>query len=58
MIPLSLWVSSSLLSPEWPGDLFTTWPDSWPWAQALGIWGLFNFFEFGRKTFAKSEETL
>ncbi len=58
MIPLSLWISSSLLSLEWPGDLFTTWSDSWPWAQALSIWGLFNFFEFGRKTFAKSEETL
>lgn len=45
MVPLSLYLST------WPSLSFS---DSFQ--RALGLWCLFNLFEFGRKTFAKSEE--
>lgn len=43
MVPLSLWIMSTMGVPSW--------------STALAVWALFNLFEFGRKTFAPSEET-
>lgn len=48
MVPLSLWMTLQIHAIAWTTPL--------AWARAIGIWCLFNFFEFSRKTFGHSEE--